>query len=222
MASCHIAKSAVTRQRRIPNSNRPTDKHPSLFGPHRQTDRQSARRPDARGADPSRRGQWIEPEPEAERVCQLTETWACSRYVHSESTSKAMGWRFVCMRAAAEFDCRQRTSQPVGRSVGRPAPGVRECTCVPSVHPPQSSVVDTPTHTHIQVGRPLTWEESLEHLQYVREHGVLQFLNTYDALKTLVKPELKWGEEMEFGIFKVCYVHAVATPAPAGHLQLST
>lgn len=57
-----------------------------------------------------------------------------------------------------------------------------------------------------QVGRPLTWEESLEreHLQYVREHGVLQFLSTYDALKTMVKPELKWGEEMEFGIFKVC------------------
>jgi hypothetical protein len=37
----------------------------------------------------------------------------------------------------------------------------------------------------------------------VREHGVLQFLATYDALKGLVKPELKWGEEMEFGIFKV-------------------
>lgn len=53
------------------------------------------------------------------------------------------------------------------------------------------------------MGRPLTWEESLEKLAYVREHGVLQFLATYDALKNLVKPELKWGEEMEFGIFKV-------------------
>lgn len=53
------------------------------------------------------------------------------------------------------------------------------------------------------MGRPLTWEESLEHLQYVREHGVLQFLHTHDALQGLVKPELKWGEEMEFGIFKV-------------------
>lgn len=58
----------------------------------------------------------------------------------------------------------------------------------------------------IQVGRPLTWEESLEHLKYVREHGVLQFLATYEALKGLVKPELKWGEEMEFGIFKVCKI----------------
>jgi len=104
---------------------------------------------------------------------------------------------------------------------------------------------DPPNHKSInQVGRPLTWEESLEHLRYVREHGVLQFLATYDALKDLVKPELKvlkgsivsvspssrslldsiraypvrtflvahtspiatktqWGEEMEFGIFKV-------------------
>lgn len=54
------------------------------------------------------------------------------------------------------------------------------------------------------MGRPLAWEESLDHLQYVREHGVLQFLATYEALHGLVKPELKWGEEMEFGIFKVC------------------
>jgi len=44
------------------------------------------------------------------------------------------------------------------------------------------------------VGQPLKWEDALPHLQYVREHGVLQFLATYEALQTLVKPELKWGK----------------------------
>ena len=53
------------------------------------------------------------------------------------------------------------------------------------------------------MGHPLDWEDSLPYLNYIREHGVMQFLMTYEALEQLIKPELKWGEEMECGIFKV-------------------
>ena len=53
------------------------------------------------------------------------------------------------------------------------------------------------------MGKPLDWEDALPYLNYVREHGVLQFLVTYEALQGLVKPELKWGEEMEVGIFRI-------------------
>jgi glutamate--cysteine ligase catalytic subunit len=53
------------------------------------------------------------------------------------------------------------------------------------------------------VGRPLSWEESLPYLNYVREHGVEQFLHTWRALKDLTKSDIKWGEELEYGIFKV-------------------
>jgi glutamate--cysteine ligase catalytic subunit len=53
------------------------------------------------------------------------------------------------------------------------------------------------------VGRPLSWEESLDYLNYVREHGVYQFLHQFEALKDLTRPDLKWGEEVEYGVFKV-------------------
>ena len=32
-------------------------------------------------------------------------------------------------------------------------------------------------------GKPLQWEESIEHLEYVREHGVKQFVNTWKRVK---------------------------------------
>lgn len=32
----------------------------------------------------------------------------------------------------------------------------------------------------------------------------MQFLHTYDTLKDLTRPDLKWGEEVEYGILKVC------------------
>ena len=60
----------------------------------------------------------------------------------------------------------------------------------------------------LKVGQPMTWEEAKRHLKYVREHGVLQFLISYEQMKGLVKPELKWGEEIECGIFKVGCVRA--------------
>ncbi len=37
--------------------------------------------------------------------------------------------------------------------------------------------------------------------QYVREHGVLQFMNKYQQKKDLAGCELLWGDEIEYGIF---------------------
>lgn len=50
-------------------------------------------------------------------------------------------------------------------------------------------------------GTPLPWEIALKFLDYVREHGILQFLETWDRVKNFNQDELKWGDEIECGIF---------------------
>ena len=52
-------------------------------------------------------------------------------------------------------------------------------------------------------GEPLDWEESLQYLPYVREHGVLQFIHTFNANKNRSGEKLLWGEELEYGIMKL-------------------
>ena len=55
----------------------------------------------------------------------------------------------------------------------------------------------------VKLGVPLSWDESKPYLKYVREHGITQFLNTYSLLVDIKKDELKWGEEVEVGIFQL-------------------
>ncbi|KAM3569741.1 hypothetical protein VYU27_008162, partial [Nannochloropsis oceanica] len=55
----------------------------------------------------------------------------------------------------------------------------------------------------LKVGRPLPWHVSLPHLRPVRRAGVRQFLNIYHRLKDIRQDGLLWGEEVEYGIFKV-------------------
>ena len=55
----------------------------------------------------------------------------------------------------------------------------------------------------LRTGTPLDWQKSLPHLPYVRKHGVMQFLNVYKRLKTTKEDELKFGDELEYGIFKI-------------------
>lgn len=55
----------------------------------------------------------------------------------------------------------------------------------------------------LKVGKPLRFDDAKEHLKYVREHGVLQFLNTWNRLKDLSNDELLWGDEIECGVFIV-------------------
>merc|ERR1712147_8806 len=53
----------------------------------------------------------------------------------------------------------------------------------------------------LTVGRPLSWEEALPHLRYVRDHGVLQFINHYRKYEHITKDALYYGDEIEYGLF---------------------
>ena len=55
----------------------------------------------------------------------------------------------------------------------------------------------------LKVGHPLAWDESKKHSKYVREHGVTQFLNTWLRVKDIRNDVLKYGEEIEVGVFLV-------------------
>ena len=59
----------------------------------------------------------------------------------------------------------------------------------------------------LRVGKPLTWEEAMEHLAYVREHGLQQFLHTYNRLKDVSNDDLLWGDEIEYHIMKLDHEH---------------
>ena len=52
-------------------------------------------------------------------------------------------------------------------------------------------------------GKPMTPEELQVHLKYIREHGVLQFVNIWKRLKDVQNDELKFGDEIECGVFVV-------------------
>ena len=51
-------------------------------------------------------------------------------------------------------------------------------------------------------GRALSSEETLRLSAYIREHGVAQFLITYNRVKDIQDDELKFGDEIEVGIVK--------------------
>ena len=46
-------------------------------------------------------------------------------------------------------------------------------------------------------GTPLKWEDALEWLDFVRQHGIEQFLHKYDRVKDIREDVLKWGDETE-------------------------
>jgi glutamate--cysteine ligase catalytic subunit len=48
--------------------------------------------------------------------------------------------------------------------------------------------------------KSLKWEESLELLKYIRDHGIEQFLNTFHAVKSVKEDLLRWGDEIEYGV----------------------
>ena len=55
----------------------------------------------------------------------------------------------------------------------------------------------------LKVGKPMQWAQSLPHLAYVREHGVLQFVETWRKVKDRCCDELMWGDELEYGLFQL-------------------
>ena len=55
----------------------------------------------------------------------------------------------------------------------------------------------------LKVGKPLHWKDSLDHCQYIRRHGVLQFIATYRRLQHLENDRLFYGDEIEYALLKV-------------------
>jgi glutamate--cysteine ligase catalytic subunit len=60
-----------------------------------------------------------------------------------------------------------------------------------------------PTLGLLKVGVPKTWDASKPDLKYIRQAGVRQFISTYNRVKDLQGDELLWGDEIEYGIFKL-------------------
>ena len=45
-------------------------------------------------------------------------------------------------------------------------------------------------------GRPLTWEETKKYTEFIREHGIEQFIHIYNKVKDRRNDCLKWGDEV--------------------------
>ena len=45
-------------------------------------------------------------------------------------------------------------------------------------------------------GEPIRFDKSKQYLKYVRTHGVIQFLSTWNRVKHLSNDVLLWGDEI--------------------------
>ncbi|XP_046885598.1 glutamate--cysteine ligase catalytic subunit isoform X3 [Hypomesus transpacificus] len=52
-------------------------------------------------------------------------------------------------------------------------------------------------------GSPLNWEETKKYADFVRKHGIIQFLNIYNKVKERQKDVLKWGDEVEYMLIEI-------------------
>uniref|UniRef100_K3X2U0 Glutamate--cysteine ligase n=1 Tax=Globisporangium ultimum (strain ATCC 200006 / CBS 805.95 / DAOM BR144) TaxID=431595 RepID=K3X2U0_GLOUD len=52
-------------------------------------------------------------------------------------------------------------------------------------------------------GSPLDWDDALDWLEHVRSHGIDQFLHIFKRVKDIEGDVLKWGDELEYGVFKM-------------------
>mmetsp|Transcript_101710 Transcript_101710/g.286773 ORF Transcript_101710/g.286773 Transcript_101710/m.286773 type:complete len:677 (+) Transcript_101710:65-2095(+) len=50
---------------------------------------------------------------------------------------------------------------------------------------------------------PLSWEESLDSLRFIRNHGIEQFLAVFRRCRHIHGDPFKWGDEIEHGIFRL-------------------
>jgi glutamate--cysteine ligase catalytic subunit len=59
-------------------------------------------------------------------------------------------------------------------------------------------------------GKALTPSEMKDASQYIRNHGVTQFLKTWERTKDVKDDELRFGDEIECGIYVVDSVNKTA------------
>lgn len=48
------------------------------------------------------------------------------------------------------------------------------------------------------MGTPFAWEDSKQYIDYVREHGITQFLKLWERFKDREGDTLLWGDEVFF------------------------
>jgi glutamate--cysteine ligase catalytic subunit len=51
----------------------------------------------------------------------------------------------------------------------------------------------------LSAGTPLPWFEAKKYADHVRNHGITQFLHTWDRLKDRQGDKLLWGDEVRPG-----------------------
>jgi hypothetical protein len=50
----------------------------------------------------------------------------------------------------------------------------------------------------LALGTPLPWSDAKQHANYIREHGIEQFLHIYHRLKDRTGDRLLWGDEVRW------------------------
>lgn len=64
----------------------------------------------------------------------------------------------------------------------------------------------------LSVGKPFSWSDARDHRKYVRDHGVVQFLKTYERVKDITNDELLWGDEVNYVLVLWCQCTLVIGP----------
>lgn len=49
-------------------------------------------------------------------------------------------------------------------------------------------------------GSPLSWKDTEPVVDYVKKHGIIQFIKLYHRLKSRQGDQLRWGDEVEYMI----------------------
>lgn len=55
----------------------------------------------------------------------------------------------------------------------------------------------------LSLGTPLTWQQITEIRDFLKEHGLVQFLNICKKLQNRKDDTLKWGDEIEYIVVKI-------------------
>jgi len=54
----------------------------------------------------------------------------------------------------------------------------------------------------LTLGTPLSWQETVPYVEYIKQHGIAQFIALYHRLKQRQGDVLKWGDEIEYTVVK--------------------
>lgn len=71
-------------------------------------------------------------------------------------------------------------------------------------------------------GTPLSSEDMKPKLKYIKDHGVIQFLNTWRRVKDIQGDQLKFGDEIESGVFEVDHENKTVKLSACGASLMET